>query len=67
MKKYNIKAVIVLLSLLSLMTTSFFVFTTNVYSKPETSQLVDLTIVVTDQQMPGVENVTDDFLSSPLG
>ncbi|MFX1357874.1 MAG: extracellular solute-binding protein [Promethearchaeota archaeon] len=66
-KKYNIKAVIVLLSLLSLMTTTFFLFPINVYSKPETSQLVDLTIVVTDQQMPGVENVTDDFLSSPLG
>jgi len=67
MKKYNIKAVIVLLSLLSLMTSTFFLFPIKAYSNPVSSQGVDLTIVVTDQQMPGVQNVTDEFLASPLG
>jgi ABC-type glycerol-3-phosphate transport system substrate-binding protein len=66
MKKYNIKALIVLLSLLSLMISTFFFFPINVYAEPQSSQ-VTLTIVVTDQQMPGVENVTDEFLADPLG
>jgi len=35
--------------------------------EPKSSSGVDLTIIVTDQQLPGVLNVTDDFLASPLG
>jgi multiple sugar transport system substrate-binding protein len=35
--------------------------------EPKSSAGVDLTIVVTDQQMPGVLDVTDEFLASPLG
>jgi multiple sugar transport system substrate-binding protein len=37
------------------------------YVKPKSSAGVDLTIIVTDQQLPGVKNVTADFLASPLG
>ncbi|NVM17574.1 MAG: extracellular solute-binding protein [Candidatus Lokiarchaeota archaeon] len=67
MTKYNKKALIVLGSLVLLMTSTFFLFPINVYSKPKSSQVSMLTIYVTDQQMPGVENVTDAFLASPLG
>ncbi|MFW9867370.1 MAG: extracellular solute-binding protein, partial [Candidatus Thorarchaeota archaeon] len=35
--------------------------------EPSLAQGIDLEIYVTDQQMPGVENVTADFLASPLG
>ncbi|MEJ2249397.1 MAG: extracellular solute-binding protein [Candidatus Lokiarchaeota archaeon] len=38
-----------------------------VISGPKTSQGVDLNIIVTDQQLPGVQNVTQAFLNSPLG
>ncbi|MFX0008682.1 MAG: extracellular solute-binding protein, partial [Candidatus Hermodarchaeota archaeon] len=34
---------------------------------PKSSQGVDLTIIVTDQQLPAVLNITDDFLADPLG
>jgi ABC-type glycerol-3-phosphate transport system substrate-binding protein len=67
MTKYNKKALIVLASLVLLITSTFFLFPIKVYSKPESSQTINLTIYVTDQQMPGVENVTDAFLASPLG
>ncbi len=67
MIKYNKKALIVLTSLALLMTSTLFLFPITVYSKPESSQAIDLTIYVTDQQIPGVENVTDEFLASPLG
>ncbi len=67
MTKNKNKARIVLTSLVLLMTSTFFLFPINVHSKPVTSQVPMLTIYVTDQQMPGVENVTDAFLASPLG
>lgn len=37
------------------------------YNEPIPAQAIDLTIFVTDQQLPGVQNVTDDFLASDLG
>ena len=67
MTKYNKKALFVLTSLVLLMTSTLFLFPITVHSKPVSSQAIDLTIYVTDQQMPGVENVTDEFLASPLG
>ena len=67
MTKYNKKALVVLASLVLLMTSTFFLFPINVHSKPVSSQVPMLTIYVTDQQMAGVENVTDAFLASPLG
>ncbi|MFX1478798.1 MAG: hypothetical protein ACFFCI_11770, partial [Promethearchaeota archaeon] len=35
--------------------------------EPSLAQGIDLEIYVSDQQKPGVENVTADFLASPLG
>ena len=35
--------------------------------KPKSSAGVDLTIIVTDQQLPGVQDVIDDFLASQYG
>ncbi|MHA2289027.1 MAG: hypothetical protein ACXABG_09590, partial [Promethearchaeota archaeon] len=67
MTKYNKKALIVLGSLVLLMTSTFFLFPINVSSKPQSSQTLDLTIYVTDQQKPGVDFVTAAFLASPLG
>jgi len=67
MTKYNKKALVVLASLVLLMTSTFFLFPINVHSKPVSSQVPLITIYVTDQQMAGVENVTDAFLASPLG
>ncbi|NVM18145.1 MAG: extracellular solute-binding protein [Candidatus Lokiarchaeota archaeon] len=67
MTKYNKKALFVLTSLVLLITPTFFSFPIKLHSKPVSSQAISLTIYVTDQQMPGVVNVTDDFLASPLG
>jgi ABC-type glycerol-3-phosphate transport system substrate-binding protein len=67
MTKYNKKALIVLGSLVLLMTSTFFLFPITVYSKPESSQTINLTIYVTDQQKPGVDFVTAAFMASPLG
>ncbi len=67
MPKYNKKALIVLGSLALLMTSTFFLFPIRVHSKPNSSQVPMLTIYVTDQQKPGVDFVTADFLTSPLG
>ncbi len=65
-KKINRKALVALLGLFLLFSTSIFVFPISA-SKLKTSQGVDLTIHVTDQQMPGVTNVTAAFLASTLG
>ncbi|MFW9894828.1 MAG: extracellular solute-binding protein [Candidatus Thorarchaeota archaeon] len=65
-KKLNKKALGVLISFLMIFSVSLIIFPIKA-ERPKTSQGVDLTIVVTDQQMPGVQNVTDDFLASPLG
>lgn len=67
MTKSNKKALFVLASLVFLMTSTFFLFPIKAHSKPISSQAINLTIYVTDQQMAGVENVTDAFLASPLG
>ena len=67
MTKSNTKALFVLASLVFLMTSTFFLFPIKAHSKPINSQAINLTIYVTDQQIPGVENVTDAFLASPLG
>ena len=67
-KKINQKALAVLMGLLMVFSASLFLFPVKAVQKPETSQAVDLTIIMLgDQQKPGVENVTDDFLASLLG
>jgi len=65
-KKINQKALVVLIGFMMMLSASLFVFPIRAFQKPKTSQ-VTLTIVVTDQQMPGVKNVTDAFLASSLG
>jgi ABC-type glycerol-3-phosphate transport system substrate-binding protein len=69
MFKKNQKAILILIGLLFLLSASIYVLPIKTASLPKTSQGIDLTIHVTDQQMPGVENVTDPggaFWSSPL-
>jgi ABC-type glycerol-3-phosphate transport system substrate-binding protein len=66
-RKSNIKALIFLFSLLLLMSAAVLVPNVAASNEPKTSQGVDLTIYVTDQQLPAVQNVTDDFLASSLG
>ena len=69
MKKLNYKIVILLSVMIFSMSAIFWasgaVATTT--SSPKSSAGVDITIIVTDQQLPGVENVTDDFLNSIYG
>ena len=51
-----------------ILSASLLVLPIKAFRKPKTSQAVDLTIIMLgDQQMPGVENVTDDFLLDVLG
>jgi ABC-type glycerol-3-phosphate transport system substrate-binding protein len=69
MNKYNKKPVIFLMALILLFSFSMFLFPVKAYNtQPKTSQGVDLTIIMLgDQQVPGVENVTDEFLASVWG
>jgi ABC-type glycerol-3-phosphate transport system substrate-binding protein len=67
MTKYNKKALVLLLSLVMLMTSTFFLFPIKVYSKPVSSAVPMLTVYVTDQQKPGVDAVVAGFLADPLG
>ena len=68
MKKYNKKPIILLMTLVLLFSFSMFLFPVKAYNEPKTSQGVDLTVIMLgDQQVPGVENVTAAFLASPLG
>jgi multiple sugar transport system substrate-binding protein len=55
------------LTLINPLITNNYLLLEQNYLEPKSSAGVDLTIIVTDQQMPGVINVTDDFLASPLG
>ena len=64
-KKYNKKSLGVLISLLILFSAAIFVLP--IKAKLKTSQAVNLKIIVTDQQAPGVIGVIDDFLASSLG
>ncbi|MFW9872899.1 MAG: extracellular solute-binding protein [Candidatus Thorarchaeota archaeon] len=68
MKNILYLKVLVILSGISLLfsTPSFIVPDREFYGL-NASQGVELTIIVPDYQLPGVENVTDDFLASPLG
>ncbi|MEJ2296041.1 MAG: extracellular solute-binding protein, partial [Candidatus Lokiarchaeota archaeon] len=70
MKKYNKKPLVLLTGLILLFSFSVFLFPVRAYNEPKTSQGVDLHIIMLgNQQMPGVENVTDPggaFWSSPL-
>jgi ABC-type glycerol-3-phosphate transport system substrate-binding protein len=68
-KRINQKALVILIAFLMIFSVSMILLPVKAYQKPKTSQGVDLTIHVTDQQMPGVENVTDPggaFWSSSL-
>ncbi len=67
-KKINRKALVILLAFLMILSASLLVFPIRAFQKPKISQGVDLTIIMLgDQQKPGVENVTDDFLLDALG
>jgi multiple sugar transport system substrate-binding protein len=67
MKKINFKLVILLSVMIFSMSAIFWASGAVAKTTPKSSAGVDLTIIVTDQQMAGVQNVTDDFLASPLG
>ncbi|MFX1478229.1 MAG: extracellular solute-binding protein, partial [Promethearchaeota archaeon] len=68
MKKiYNSKAIALLISVAFLLGASVFVFPVKGAQGPKTSQGVDLKIIVSDQQKPGVDGVIADFLADPLG
>jgi ABC-type glycerol-3-phosphate transport system substrate-binding protein len=70
MKKLNYK-IVIMLSLMMFSMSGIFMFSgataTTATSVPKSSAGVDLTVIVTAQQVPGVKNVTADFLASPLG
>jgi multiple sugar transport system substrate-binding protein len=66
MKKINNKALMALFGLSFLLFGSFF-FMPMAMATPNTSQDVELTIAVTNQQAPGVRGVIDEFLASDLG
>ena len=61
------KGLIVLFGFLTLLSLSLCITPISVSGEPKTSQSVDLTIYVHDQQLPGIQNITDEFLLSPLG
>jgi multiple sugar transport system substrate-binding protein len=67
MKKIDYKIVLLLSIMLFSMSALFWARGVPATATPKSSQGVDLTIIVTDQQLPGVVNVTDAFLASPLG
>jgi multiple sugar transport system substrate-binding protein len=67
MKKFNYKTILLLSVMIFSMSAIFFSSGVSAKATPKSSAGVDLTIIVTDQQLPGVENVTDAFLASPLG
>ncbi|MFW9866064.1 MAG: extracellular solute-binding protein [Candidatus Thorarchaeota archaeon] len=68
MKKiYNSKAIALLISVAFLLGASVFVFPVKGTQGPKTSQTVDLKIIVSDQQKPGVDGIIADFLADPLG
>lgn len=62
MKKLNRKATAILFGMFFLLSASL-VFATAV-GEPDTQQAVDLKIIVTDQQKPGVDAVIDDFVAA---
>ncbi|MFX1323876.1 MAG: extracellular solute-binding protein [Promethearchaeota archaeon] len=65
-KKFNHKALVVLLSFLMIFSVSLFMLPVRA-EKPKPSQTVVLKIIVSDQQKPGVDGVIADFLADPLG
>jgi len=71
MRKLNFNIIFLLsIMIFSMITATFFIGVVKAdlkTSNPKSSAGVDLTIIVTDQQLPAVQNVTDDFLASPLG
>jgi len=68
MKIYNKKPLILLTGLVLLFSLSIVLIPVKAFKEPQTSQGVDLTIIMLgDQQIPGVENVTDEFLASVWG
>lgn len=66
-KIINKKPLVLLIGFLMIFSAALFLMPVSAFNEPKASQTIDLTIVVTDQQMPGVENVTDEFLASDLG
>jgi len=61
------KFIIILAGFLILFTFFSALIPIKVFSNLETSQGVNLTIHCYDQRIPGVKNITADFLASPLG
>ncbi|MFX1358105.1 MAG: extracellular solute-binding protein [Promethearchaeota archaeon] len=68
MKNYNkYKCMLGLFGFLTLLLLSLFGNPVRRFEFPRTSQGVDLTIYTYAQRLPGIQNVTANFLSSPLG
>ncbi|MFW9941591.1 MAG: extracellular solute-binding protein [Candidatus Thorarchaeota archaeon] len=64
-KNINRTTLVVLVSLLMMLSGSFFLFPTNAAPVPKTSQ-VTLTIAITSEQYDAVDDVIAGFLASPL-
>lgn len=64
-KNLNHKTLAVLVSLLMMLSASFFVFPTNAVPEPKTSAIT-LTIAVTEEQLAAVDGVIAGFLASPF-
>lgn len=68
MKKiFCLKTSVILIGLLLVFSAPSFIIPVRRFYGPKASQGIDLTIIIPDYQIPGVQNVTDDFLASPLG
>jgi ABC-type glycerol-3-phosphate transport system substrate-binding protein len=68
LKNYNKVIPFLLLVGFTLLFSSFiFVIPVRTYENPKPSQGINLTIHAYDQQIPGIKNVTANFLASPLG
>ena len=64
----NKKALVCLIGFLMIFSAALFLMPVSAFNEPKSSQGVDLTVIMLgDQQIPGVENVTDEFLASVWG
>ncbi len=66
-KNINSKALILLSAILFLLTASIVLMPIKAETGPVPAQVVDLKIIVSDQQKPGVDGVITAFLASSLG
>ncbi len=66
-KSINSKALILLFTILFLLTASVVIMPIKADTRPVPAQAVDLKIIVSDQQKPGVDGVITAFLADALG